>query len=239
MQSPASCAVNYGIADGPYCKTLANGTLDIGSPLKTALGNYDTTWTSKTKPGIGSGLDGIGDLQLLSTTNPISNVGDQYNGRLDGDVTRKDRLSFVIYWVPFSTKSINGANRAANQYNHQQINNAFTVLENHTFSPSLVNEARASASGWRWNEVDSNPQAPFGLPIDSFVGVGNGTQPRTSARPTRASSTSGHTRIRTSSPRLQAATTSRPARRLPTSNSCRKSSAMRVRRTPSTASGTS
>jgi len=177
VQSPASCAVNYGIADGPYCKTI-NGQLDIGSPLKTALGNYDTTWSSKAKPGIGSGLDGIPDLQLLSTVNPTSNVGDQYNGRLDADVTAKDRLSFIIYWVPFSTISVNGANRAANQWSHQQINNAFTGLYNRTISPTLLNEARVSASGWRWNEVASNPQVPFGLPIDQFVGVGNGTQPQ-------------------------------------------------------------
>jgi hypothetical protein len=177
VQVPATCAVNYGIPDGPYCKTI-NGQLDIGSPLKTALGNYDPTWSSKTKPGIGSGLDGIPDLQLLATVNPTSNVGDQYNGRLDADVTHKDRLSFIIYWVPSSTNSINGASRAANQWNHQQINNAFTALHNHTFSPSLLNEARASASGWRWNEVDSNPLVPFGLPIDSFSNVGNGTQPQ-------------------------------------------------------------
>jgi hypothetical protein len=174
---PASCTVNYGMADGLYCKTLANGQLDIGSPLKTALGNFDPTWSSKTKPGIGAGLDGIGDLQLLSTSNPTTQHGDQYNGRLDGDVTAKDRLSFIIYWVPFNTTAINGADRDANVFNHSQINNAFTALYNRTFSPTLLNEVRASASGWRWNEVNTNPQAPFGLPIDSFVGVGNGTQP--------------------------------------------------------------
>lgn len=174
---PTSCVSVYGMADGAYCKTV-NGMLDIGSPLKSGLGNYDTTWASKTKPGIGSGLDGVPDLELLATNNATSNVGDQYNGRLDANVTAKDRLSFVIYWVPFSTNNINGANRAANQWNHQQINNAFTALYDRTFSPTLFNEARASASGWRWNEIDSNPQAPFGLPIDSFVGVGNGTQPQ-------------------------------------------------------------
>ncbi len=30
--------------------------------------------------------------------------------------------------------------------------------------PTFLNEARANAAGWRYNELDSNPQAPFGLP---------------------------------------------------------------------------
>jgi hypothetical protein len=40
-----SCSQSLGIADGPYCKTI-NGTLDVGSPLKTALGTHDPTWVS-------------------------------------------------------------------------------------------------------------------------------------------------------------------------------------------------
>jgi hypothetical protein len=45
-----SCSQSLGIADGPYCRTLANGTLDIGSPLKTALGTHDPTWTCNLSP---------------------------------------------------------------------------------------------------------------------------------------------------------------------------------------------
>ena len=171
-----NCSTSLGIPDGPYCKTV-NGALDVGSPLKTPLGSYDTTWKSKTQPGIGNGLDGIPDLQLLSTTGPNSTAGDQYYGRLDGDVTSKDRLSFIIYWVPLQTDSYNGPARPANLWHHSQINNAFTGLYDRTFSPTLFNEARVSASGWRWNETASNPQAPFGLPQDTFVGVGS-TEPQ-------------------------------------------------------------
>lgn len=172
----ASCSTTLGIADGPYCKTI-NGKLDVGSPLKTALGNYDTTWASKTKPGIGSGLDGIPDLQLISTLKPNAQVDAQYNGRIDADVTKKDRLSFIIYYVPVSNISYNGAGRAANLWHHSQISDAFTGLYDRTFSPTLFNEARVAASGWRWNEIASNGQAPFGLPIASFVGVGS-TEPQ-------------------------------------------------------------
>lgn len=171
-QLSTTCSVALGIADGPYCKTV-NGQLDVGSPLTTPLGSYDTTWVSKTKPGVGSGLDGIADLQELTTASPNNTVAAQYYGRGDADITGKDRLSFIVYWVPLNSTLINGVyGRKANLWNDNQVNDAFTALWNHTFSPSLLNEARASASGWRKNDVESNPQVPFGLPKASFSGVG-------------------------------------------------------------------
>ena len=151
-----SCSTTLGIADGPYCKTV-NGMLDVGSPLKTALGTHDTTWTSTTKPGVGSGLDGIADLEEVATVNPSTFIGSQYNGRMDADVTKKDRLSFIIYWQPGETTSYNGPARPSNFEYAGAINNAFTALWDHTFSPSLVNEARASAVGYRYNLIAAEP----------------------------------------------------------------------------------
>jgi hypothetical protein len=167
-----SCSSSIGIADGPYCKTV-NGMLDIGSPLKTALGMHDTTWVSNTKPGVGNGLDGIADLQQVATVNPSTFTGTQYNGRMDGDVTKNDRLSFILYWAPQATTSYNGPARPSNFEYASSVNNAFTALWNHTFSPTLLNEARASATGYRYNLVAENPQGSFGLPTDTFTGVGS------------------------------------------------------------------
>lgn len=170
----SSCSSAIGVPDGPYCKTV-NGMMDIGSPLKTALGTHDPTWISNSKPGTGSGLDGIPDLEEVATLSPNDFTGTQYNGRMDGDVTGKDRLSFIIYWAPQSTTSYNGPARASNLEHATSINNAFTGLWNHTFSPTLLNEARASASGYRYNLIADNPQGTFGLPTDTFTGVTNGT----------------------------------------------------------------
>jgi len=99
----------------------------------------------------------------------------QYNGRLDADVTQKDHVAFAIYWQPNTQHYINGAARGYNQWNHNQINDAFSVIWNHTFSSSLLNEARANAAGYRWDEVTDNPQAPFGLPNDSISNIGSAT----------------------------------------------------------------
>ena len=187
-QTNGSCAVTLGLPEATmnangtytgYCRTI-NGAFDVGSPLPQTtfpLGSYDTTYQSTSKPGVGGGLDGVADLQLAATANPNQFTGSQYYGRMDGDITQKDRLSFIIYWVPDKTVSYLGPVRAANLLYNDSINDAFTVLYDRTFSPTLLNEARASASGYRYNNIATNPQDPLGLPQDSFIGVSPSAEP--------------------------------------------------------------
>lgn len=171
-QIPRTCA-SIGLVEGVQCATLPGG-LDVGSPLKIGLGKRDPSYGgSSSNPGIGSGLDGIPDLGYYNTVNPTTTSQTQWNGRLDADVTAKDHVSFAIYWVPVDNTNYNGPVRPANFWHHSQINDAFSVIWNHTFSPTLLNQARANAAGWRWNEVNTNPQAPFGLPQDSIDNIGN------------------------------------------------------------------
>ena len=187
--SAGTCTSTLGLAEATmnangtytgYCHTVnaTTGLFNIGSPLTTALGTHDPTWTSNSKPGVGNGL-GLAtnaDLEYVATAYPSTFIGTQYNGRMDADVTRRDRLSFIIYWAPDLTTSLNGAARSSNFQNAPDINNAFTALWNHVFSPTLLNEARASAVGYRYNLIAANPQATFGLPTDTFSGVGS-TEP--------------------------------------------------------------
>ena len=171
---PQTCA-QVGLVQGTNCSEIPGQGLDIGSPLKSALHTHDPGYVSPTNPGIGAGLDGVADIAKYTTVNPTSIVEAQYNGRLDANVGSKDLVTFTIYWVPETTTDYNGTVRAANLYHHEAINDAFTGLWNHTFSPTLLNEARANAAGWRWNEVDTNPQEPFGLPQISFGQQGSVT----------------------------------------------------------------
>lgn len=171
----ATCT-NAGLAEGKNCITIPGQGLNIGSPLKQPLGTQDTTWQSVSNPGVGGGLDpATADIAEFTTENPQSIVNQQYNGRLDADVTSKDHATFAIYWVPVDQTYYNGPVRAYNLWHHSAINDAFSAIWNHTFSPTLLNEARANAAGWRWNEISSNPQAPFGLPSDNMGNVGSGT----------------------------------------------------------------
>jgi Carboxypeptidase regulatory-like domain len=163
---------SIGLNEGVNCNTTASG-LDVGSPLKTGVGLQDLSYGgSNTSPGLGGGLDGVADLAYYTSVNPTTTSQMQYNGRLDAAATQRDHLSFTIYWVPLSTTDYNGPIRSANLWHHSQTNDAFAVIWNHTFSPSLLNEARANAAGWRWDEVGSNPQEPFGLPQDNIDDIG-------------------------------------------------------------------
>jgi hypothetical protein len=167
-----TCA-QVGLTEGVNCATTTQG-LDVGSPLKGALGTQDPSYGGSTsKPGVGGGLDGIPDLGFFTTVDPTSTSQQQYNGRLDANVTQNDHLAFAIYWVPVSTTDYIGPVRSANFWHHSQVNEAVSLIWNHTFTPTLLNQARANAAGWRWNEVASNPQEPFGLPQDNIDNTGS------------------------------------------------------------------
>ena len=179
--NPSTCA-NAGLIDAahvtaqqptPNCAEIPGQGLDIGSPLKTALGTQDLSWVSPNNPGLGSGLDGVADIANFITSSATTSSKNQYNGRLDADVTERDHLSFALYYVPQSSSFLNGGARAYNYFHHSQINEALSGIWNHTFSPSFLNEARVNAAGWRWNEVNSNPQSPVGLPSDYIGGIGS------------------------------------------------------------------
>ena len=167
-----NCA-SISLTEGTNCRTLPNGELNLGSPRPGAApGTLDPTWVSSQVPGIGGGLANTPTIAFLNTVNPSNVVEDQYNGRLDVQAGANDLVTFTIYWVPTSTTSYNGPVRAANLWHHQAINDAFTGIWDHTFSPTLVNEARANAAGYRWNELTTNPQAPFGLPTAKVDNLG-------------------------------------------------------------------
>ena len=163
-----------GLTEGAYCHTISGQGVDVGSKITTALGTHDPTWggTSST-PGIGNGLDGVADLAYYNTVSPTTKLGRQYYGRLDAQATAKDRLSYMMYWVPLVSQSYNGPARSANFWHNPQVNDAFTAIWIHNFSPNLINEARANTGGWRWNLTAANTQEAFGLAQASFGAVGS------------------------------------------------------------------
>ncbi len=172
--SGGDCSV-AGLTEGVNCRTIPGQGINIGSPLTSGLGKQDLTYVSTSNPGVGNGLSNVPDIAQYTIVNPTSSDFKQYNGRLDVQATQNDRLSFAMYWVPASETKYNGG-YAYQLFHHDQVNDAFSVIWNHIFSPTFLNEARANAAGWRYNELASNPQAPFGLPQDQLLGspqIGN------------------------------------------------------------------
>ena len=177
--NPSNCK-DAGLNEGVNCVTIPGQGLDLGRPLSAPLGAQDLGWTSTSNPGTGgdgkggaNNFDGIADIANYVTTSNTTFTKAQYNGRADANLNASNRIAFAIYWVPQSTTSLNGPARQYNFFHHQQVNNAYSALWNHTFSPSFLNEFRVNAAGWRWNEVADNPQAPVGLPTDSIGQIGS------------------------------------------------------------------
>jgi Carboxypeptidase regulatory-like domain len=170
-----TCA-DAGLVEGVSCNTIPGQGLNIGSPLTTGLGTQDLTYVSASNPGVGSGLSNVPDITQYTLSNPTTSDFKQYNGRLDADITSKDHAAFAIYWVPSSITRLNGG-LGYQLFHHDQINDAFSLIWNHIFSPTFLNEARANAAGWRWNELASNPQAPFGLPEDQLFSANTASGP--------------------------------------------------------------
>lgn len=171
-----SCA-DAGLSGPGQCQPIMNGGqfagLDIGSPLTSALGSPDTSFVNPGTPGVGNGLDGIPDILPVETTNPTTNTFAQYNGRVDFQATSKDLIAASTYIVPVTTDNFNGPVRPANLFHHKARNLAGTLLWDHTFGASLLNEARFGITRWYWNEIDTNPQEPWGLPVDKVDTFGN------------------------------------------------------------------
>jgi hypothetical protein len=167
VTSGETCAV-VGLQEGVNFTTIAGQGLDIGSPLTNGLGKQDPTSTGSTSnPGVGNGLDGTADVAFYSIAAPSSSTYTQYAGRVDAQITQNDHVAFTMFWVPQSFTKYNGSPRAYNLFHHEQINQATSAIWNHTFSPSLLNEARVNAAAFRWNEISTNPQQPLGLPQDT------------------------------------------------------------------------
>ena len=113
-----STCSNAGFIEGVNCATIPGQGLDIGSPLTNGLGNQDPTWTDPQHPGVGGGLDGVADIANFQTSSRTTTSKAQYNGRLDANISQKDRIAFAIYWVPVSSTSLNGPAREYNILHH-------------------------------------------------------------------------------------------------------------------------
>ena len=168
-----TCA-DAGLTEGVNCATIAGQGLDVGSPLTSGSRNsgLELDQTRRILASETVSMD-VADIANFTTAGPSNFSFAQYNGRLDANLTANDRVSFAIYWVPVSNTNLNGAARDYNLFHHDQINDAFSVIWNHTFSPTFLNELRANAAGWRWNEINSNPQSPVGLPTDFIEQTGS------------------------------------------------------------------
>ena len=157
-QSDCSAVLGQGYTS-PGCKVIG-GRLDVGSPIGT-YGDYAPVFT---QGSLGSGLDGIPDLEQAFIAFPGTSNGNQYNIRVDYNMTNKDLLAFSGYYVPRNDVVAQDSGRPNQDLTFQPRNRYGAILWNHTFSPTLLNEFRVNGTRFFTNQYASNTNANWGLP---------------------------------------------------------------------------
>ncbi|HVF43483.1 MAG TPA: TonB-dependent receptor [Pyrinomonadaceae bacterium] len=159
---PATCArANLPNGDFPLCQPVAGG-LDIGR-----LGGAQGQYLPFTGQGLnGGGLDGIPDIQLAQLAVPNVSRGNQYNPRLDFNLTDRDVLTLSSYVSRFEGTGPDAAGRSRPMGDVSTApNNLFGMATwVRTLSSSMINEARVNATRFAFNEIESSGETNFGIP---------------------------------------------------------------------------
>ncbi|HYE15114.1 MAG TPA: TonB-dependent receptor [Pyrinomonadaceae bacterium] len=166
---PVTCAF-AGFPSGSFnqCQQVAGG-IDIGRPAG-ATGQYLSFGALN-----GGGLDGVPDLQFAQLSVPTLSRGNQFNLRLDFNLTSRDTLAFSSYLSRFRGTGSDAAGRSRPQGDVSTApKNAFgTITWTRVLSDSAVNEARFNATRFAFNEIESSSGTNFGIPrieIESMPG---------------------------------------------------------------------
>jgi len=76
-------------------------------------------------------------------------------------------VAFSLFTVPLTKTFLPGGwvdGRQYNTFNTDGKNETAALLWNRTINSTIINEARMNVTRWYFDEIKSNPQAPFGVP---------------------------------------------------------------------------
>jgi outer membrane receptor protein involved in Fe transport len=154
---PATCA--FAGFNAANCTQLANG-LDIGR-LAGAQGQYISFGDLS-----GGGPDGIPDIQFAQLAVPTTSRGNQFNPRIDVNLTSKDTLTFSSYISRFKGVGADAAGRSRPMGDITTApQNLFGMLTwARTISSNKTNELRFNATRFSFNEIASSTGTNFGIP---------------------------------------------------------------------------
>ncbi|MBV8818793.1 MAG: TonB-dependent receptor, partial [Acidobacteriaceae bacterium] len=138
-----------------------NGGLDIGSIGGTS-GHYIDNGANPT----GGGLDGVPDIAFAQIALPNRTSGNQYNGRMDYNLTTKDSLALSMYFTKLDTLSADAAGgaRPLGDLANSPLNTAVTMTYNRILSATMLNEARFNLTRFASNQVTAASSTNFGIP---------------------------------------------------------------------------
>ena len=161
---------------GPYCNPVSGG-VDVGSPTPggaSQIGKYTPSANSNIATFVGGGLDGIPDVDYAQLLVPLHSHGNQYNGRVDYFVTKRDQLAGSFYITKLDNYGISGTTDSRPQADvpFKPLNLAATIIYIHTFSPSWLNDFRTNGTRFEDNGIaDGGGIVNFGLPYINMQGL--------------------------------------------------------------------
>ncbi|MDX6575345.1 MAG: hypothetical protein QOE96_1298 [Blastocatellia bacterium] len=153
---PATCA--FAGFNATNCQQLAGG-LDIGS-LQGAQGQYISFGN------LNGALDGIPDIQFAQLGVPTISRGNQFNPRIDVNLTKNDTLTFSSYVSRFKGLGGDAAGRSRPMGDITTApQNLFGMLTwARTISSNKTNELRFNATRFSFDEIASSTGTNFGIP---------------------------------------------------------------------------
>jgi hypothetical protein len=174
IQPRVAAILNPSCADFNVSATqcqVVNGGVDLGSPDTAGSGPGDP-YLSLNNQGVGGaalggGLDGIPDLELAEMAYPNPGTGNQFNGRADFNLSSKHTIAastYITYANSTNPPGTNSTSAASRDVVNKPFSPAGTLLWNWIVSPTMLNEVRANFSHFGYNEINSNPNANYGIP---------------------------------------------------------------------------
>ncbi len=163
LQSPPSGSTT------PVCTPVAGGA-DIGSfsgSRGTYLPSYNPASPKNPNTLTGAGLDGVADVQFVQVRTPSRYRGNQWNARVDWNITPQDQLSLSGFYVKLAQQSPDASTGAQPLSNlpFKPTNATGTLVYIHTFNSNLINEARANFTRFSDNQLtDAGTSVDFGIP---------------------------------------------------------------------------
>jgi hypothetical protein len=147
----------------PTCQVV-NGGLDIGSLTPggaSQLGFFPAA-------PYGGGLDGIADVENAQLFVPAQSRGNQFNGRVDYNLTPKDLVAGSVYFTKLDNYGVSAStgSRPQSDVPFKPLNSAATLIYIHTFSPSWLNELRGNGTRFAENALnDAGNTVNYGIPF--------------------------------------------------------------------------
>jgi hypothetical protein len=115
---------------------------------------------------VGGGLDGVADVTQAQLFVPSHSRGNQFNGRLDYEVTPKDLLAGSVFFTKLdNVTSSNTDSRLNGDIPFKPLNSAATLIYIHTFSPAWLNEFRSNGTRFEDDGPKDFGNIDLGIPF--------------------------------------------------------------------------